>query len=87
MATGTRDALTVRFPPDLLARAKEVRNPDESLNQLIVSALEREITRREGLRTLREIDEVRDRIAARTGPQPDSTPTIRALRDGISLYE
>jgi hypothetical protein len=78
----SREALTIRFPPKLLARAREVKSDGESLNELVVSAVEREVERRRGLRAYEEIRRVRAEIEARTGLQPDSTPLIRSLREG-----
>ncbi|MDM9585799.1 YlcI/YnfO family protein [Nostoc sp. GT001] len=42
-----REALTICFPPDLLAKAKKLKEGSESFNDLIVKALEREIRYRQ----------------------------------------
>ena len=78
-----RDAVTIRFPSDVLDRARRVKTARESFNEFVVAAVDREARRRAALKTLDEIDELRERIAARTGIQPDSTPLIRQLREGI----
>lgn len=77
-----RKGLTVRFPPDLLVEARATIFEDESLNDLIVRALEREVRRRKALDNLAEIDLLREAIRQRGGTQPDSAPLIRALRSG-----
>jgi hypothetical protein len=43
-----REALTIRFPADLLIKAKKIKGSSESLNDLVVEALEREVSRRRG---------------------------------------
>ncbi|WP_375478882.1 YlcI/YnfO family protein [uncultured Nostoc sp.] len=42
------EALTICFPPDLLAKAKKLKEGSESFNDLILKALEREIRHRQG---------------------------------------
>ncbi|MBI4491460.1 MAG: hypothetical protein HY690_01550 [Chloroflexi bacterium] len=81
--TEQREALTIRFPIEVLARARGVKEDRESLNDLVVGAVEREVRRREVLRVLAEIDRIREQIVARTGLQPSSVPLIRELREGI----
>jgi hypothetical protein len=44
-----RRARSVRFPADLLEQAKTVLASGESLNDLVVSLVEREVRRRRGL--------------------------------------
>ncbi|MEH2236951.1 YlcI/YnfO family protein [Nostoc sp.] len=39
-----REALTIRFPADLLVKAKKIKEGNESLNDLVVEALEREVS-------------------------------------------
>ncbi|MBI2911461.1 MAG: hypothetical protein HYY05_04905 [Chloroflexi bacterium] len=82
-----RDAVTIRLPNDLLCRAKEAKNEGESLNDLVVSALEREVRRRQGLQVLEEIRRLRDEIEAKHGLHPSSVPLIRALREGVGRRE
>ena len=43
-----REALTICFPPDLLAKARKLKEGSESFNDLIVKALEREMRHRQG---------------------------------------
>jgi len=78
---GGRAAVTIRFPGEILARARRAKG-EESLNTFVVAAVDRESRRRRTLATLDEIDALRESIAARTGIQPDSTPLIRAWREG-----
>jgi hypothetical protein len=77
----TRDALTIRFPPELLADAKSVKADSESFNDFVVSAVDREVRLRQGVETFAEILQTREEIFRRVGLQPDSRPLIRALRD------
>ena len=75
-------ALTVRFPPELLDEAKEVRGQGESLNELVVAAVAREVGRRRARAALGAVEAVRDAIRRRHGLHPDSRSLIRALREG-----
>lgn len=47
----------------------------------MATAQQRKVRRRQGLRALEAIRGIRDQVDARTGPQPDSVPLIRALRE------
>jgi hypothetical protein len=82
-----REELTIRFPPGLLTRAKEAKSERESLNDFVVDAVDREVRRRRGLQAYDEILRVRDETRARTGVQADSSPLIRALREGDGRRE
>jgi len=77
----SRGATTIRLPVDRVDRAERVKVVDESFNDLVVDAIEREVRRRQGLHAFAAIQETRDQVETRTGPQPDSVPLIRALRD------
>lgn len=77
-----REAVTIRFPKTVLAHARAAKGTERSLNEFVVTAVEREARRSRALSALDAIDELRERIAARTGVQPDSTPLIRQLRRG-----
>lgn len=79
---GSRGVLTVRFPPELLADARQLKAERESLNDFVLEAVDREVRRRRGLRAYETILGVRDVVKARTGLQPDSARLIRALRRG-----
>lgn len=76
-----REAMTVRFPAGSIEKAKNVKAERESLNDLVVAAVEREVRRRQGMQALSEIERIREQITARTGWQPDSGPLIRAMRE------
>lgn len=78
----TREAITVRLPSELATEAREAKDERESLNDLVVAALEREVRRRRGLKAYEEIVRLSDEIFRERGVQPDSQPLIRALRDG-----
>jgi hypothetical protein len=72
----------VRFPETLLTEARAVTTRPESLNDLVVAAVDREVRRRRAEAALARLRQVRERVYARTGPQPDPVPLIRALREG-----
>ncbi len=82
-----RDVLTVRFPKDVLARAKALKEEKESLNDLVVNAVDRELRRRQGFRAHQEIVRIAKRIREEHGLLPDSVPMIRALREGEGRRE
>lgn len=77
-----REAVTIRIPVGLLERARRAKLERESLNELVVGAIEREVRRRQALGAHEEIVRIRGQIKARTGNQPDATPLIRELREG-----
>lgn len=77
-----RDAVTIRFPAGFLTKAREVRAERESLNHLVLEAVDREIRRRQGLAAHATIVQIREQVRARTGPQSDSNALIRELREG-----
>ncbi|CAN5220848.1 hypothetical protein BH18CHL2_BH18CHL2_10520 [soil metagenome] len=81
--TMTREALTIRFPAEVLEHARRYKTADQSLNDFVVTSVEREARRRQMAQALDALDENRERIAARAGVLPDSTPMIRQLREGI----
>ncbi len=77
-----REAVTIRFPTQILCGAKEMKSDTESLNDFVVSAVNDEIRRRQGKEALETIIRIREQVKARTGLHPDSAPLIRRLRDG-----
>ncbi|GAA6616424.1 YlcI/YnfO family protein [Scytonema sp. NUACC26] len=70
--------ITVRFPAELLDKAKTVKNDAESLNDLVVLALEREVRRRKGLAAHEKILAIGRQIPQ----QPDATELIHQIREG-----
>lgn len=78
-----RIAVTVRFPRELIARAKALKNGAGSFNDLVVSAVEAELQRRDWQQTLKRIDDRAERILRERGPLSDSRQLIRDLREGI----
>ncbi|MEH1871490.1 YlcI/YnfO family protein [Nostoc sp.] len=76
-----REALTIRFPADLLVKAKKIKEGNESLNDLVVEALEREVSRRRGWAAHQRIIARSEIVKAKTGIQPASTDLIRSLRE------
>jgi hypothetical protein len=77
-----REAVTIRFPEEVLARARATKG-HESFNEYVVEAVDREARRRQGLSVYAEILRIREEIEKESGIQPDSRPMIRDLRDGI----
>ncbi len=77
-----REAITVRFPEELLGMARETKAEGESFNDLVVKAVEREVSCRRGLKAHELIVATRQQIKARTGAHPDPVPLIRQLREG-----
>lgn len=82
-----REALTVRLRAGLLAQLKLHKSEGESLNDLIVKALEREVRYRRGLAAHNRIVARREKIREKTGTQPNSTDSIRQLREGEGRYD
>jgi hypothetical protein len=76
-----REAMTIRFPAGSIEKAKSVKAERESLNDLVVAAVEREVRRRQGLKAYAEVEKIRDQVEAEFGLHPDSTPLIRAMRE------
>jgi hypothetical protein len=77
-----RNPVTIRFPKAVLAAARTSKGRDESFNDLVVAAVEREAKRRESLTRLAELDELRRTVWAGRGKRPSSAPMIRAMREG-----
>jgi hypothetical protein len=76
-----RDPLTVRFPSKLLDQTRTVKRPGESLNDVVVSALEREVRRRTALELGTTILRTRDEMLA-SGPRTSSSiDLIHELRE------
>lgn len=81
-ATGSREAITVRFPSGTLSDARKGKAERESMNDLIAQAFQAEIARRRGMQALERIRKIREQVGAESGNQEDSGPLIRALREG-----
>ena len=77
-----RKALTIRFPVELLQKVRSLKRDDESLNDLIVQALEKEIKWRSAWAAHEQIQTVREQVKQRTGIHPNPAPLIRQLREG-----
>lgn len=82
-----REPLTIRFPAGLLTEVRASREPSESLNDFVVSAVDRELRRRRALGAHATILAVRERVRQRTGLHPDPVPLIRDLREGLGRRE
>ena len=70
--------VTVRFPAELLDNAKTVKSEEESLNDLVVLALDREVRRRRGLTAHQRILAISKQLPI----QPNATELIHKLREG-----
>jgi hypothetical protein len=77
-----REAVTIRFPATLLKQAKQLKDSEESFNELVIEAVEREVKRRRAVATHQSILARRAQIKARTGVQPNANALIRSLREG-----
>ncbi len=79
-----RESLTVYLPAGLVTEAKLYKAQSESLNDLAIAALTREVSRRKGLSAHSRIIARREKIKQKTGTQPSSGDLIRQLRSGES---
>ena len=77
-----REALTIRFPSELLVKARKLKESTESFNDLVVQALEHEVRRRRGWAAHQRIIDRSEAVKAKTGIQPASTDLIHSLRAG-----
>lgn len=77
-----REALTIRFPAKLLQKIRALKRDDESLNELVVQALEKEMKWRSAWAAHEQIQMIREQVKQRTGVHPDAAPMIRQLREG-----
>ncbi len=69
---------------ELLTPAKLSKAQNESLNDLAIAALVREVSRRKGLSAHNRIIARREKIKQKTGTQPSSVGLIHQLRSGES---
>jgi hypothetical protein len=76
-----REALTIRFPSDLLAKARKLKEGSESFNDLVVKAVEHEVRRRRGWAAHQRIIARSETIKAKTGIQPAFIPRPDYLRE------
>lgn len=82
-----RDQFTIRVPKELLDRVREEAAAyGDSMNDLVLAAVQKEVSMRQQLRLLDQIEQERLRMEKR-GLQPDSTPLIRQLRMGSGRDE
>ncbi|QLE57851.1 YlcI/YnfO family protein [Nostoc sp. TCL26-01] len=79
-----REALTIRFPAELLQKIRALKRDDESLNDLVVQALEKEMKWRSSWAAHKQIQTIREQVKQRIGVHPDPVPMIRQLREGES---
>lgn len=82
-----REQFTIRVPKGLLDRVREEAEAyGESMNDLVISAIDKEVKARRQIRLLKQIEQERTRMSQR-GLQPDSVPEIRALRMGAKRVD
>lgn len=82
-----RDQFTIRAPKELLDRVREEAAAyGDSMNDLVVAAVQKEVSMRQQLRLLDQIEQER-RAMEKRGIQPDSTPLIRQIRMGSERHE
>lgn len=82
-----REQFTIRVSKDLLDRVREEAAAyGDSMNNLIVAALEKEVSVRHQLRLMDQIDCERRELGKR-GLHPDSTPVVRRIRSGMERRE
>jgi len=82
-----REQFTIRVPKGLLDRVREEAEAyGESMNDLVVTAVEKEVKVRQQMRLLEQIEKERRRMSQR-GLQPDSVPEIRAIRIGAERVD
>jgi len=82
-----RDQFTFRAPKELLDRVREEAAAyGDSMNDLVVAAVQKEVSMRRQLRLLEQIVSERKAMQKR-GVQPDSTPLVRESRQGAGRRE
>lgn len=74
-----REAVTIRIPADLLEQARQFRG-GESFNEMVVTAIAREVRRRRSLAAHQRIVARSAEVEAKTGIQSSSVDLIRQLR-------
>ncbi len=72
------ESVTLNIPQKLLGNAQRLSSPDETLNDVVILALDREVRRRKGLAANQKILALNKELP----PQPDDTELIRQLREG-----
>jgi len=82
-----REQFTVRAPKELVELVREEAAAyGDSINELVVSAIQKEVSVRRQLRLLGQIEKERAAMAER-GLQPDSTPLVRQVRMGSDRHK
>ncbi|MBW4626759.1 MAG: hypothetical protein KME49_14975 [Brasilonema octagenarum HA4186-MV1] len=82
-----REAVTIRFPSDLLAKARSLKEGNESLNDLVIEAVDQEVRRRRGWAAHQRIIARSEAVKVKTGIQSASTELIRSLRESEDRYD
>lgn len=75
-----REAVTIRIPTDLLEQVRQFREGSESFNEMVVTAIAREVRRRRSLAAHQRIVARSAEVEAKTGIQSSSMDLLRQLR-------
>ncbi|MGB7381307.1 MAG: YlcI/YnfO family protein [Rivularia sp. (in: cyanobacteria)] len=82
-----REAITIRFPANLLTKARSLKQESESLNDLVVVALESFLRQRKALAAHQRIVARSEAVKVKTGVKPASTDIILSFREGKERRE
>lgn len=81
-----RDQFTIRAPRKLLDMVREEAIAyGDSMNDLAIAAIQKEVSMRHQLRLLDQIERERRAMGER-GVQPDSAPLVREIRTGSERH-
>lgn len=81
------EARRIRFPAELLIKAKKLKESNESLDDVVIKALEGEVQRRRSWAAHQRIINRSETIKIRNGIQPPSEDLIRTLTRGNLEFE
>ncbi|MCT7960905.1 hypothetical protein NG799_12180 [Laspinema sp. D1] len=70
-------SVSIHIPQKLLESAQRLSSPDETLNDVVILALDREVRRRKGLAAHQKILALNKELP----PQPDDTEVINQIRE------
>ncbi|MCT7953853.1 YlcI/YnfO family protein [Laspinema palackyanum] len=70
-------SVSLHIPQELLESAQRLSSPDETLNDVVILALEQEVRRRKGLAAHQKILAFHKELP----PQPDDTELIHQIRE------
>jgi hypothetical protein len=76
-------SISLNIPQELLESAQRLSSPEETLNDVVILALDREMRCRKGLAAHQKILALNKELP----PQPDDTELIRQIRKGEGRNE